>query len=151
MEITTKVTINIEDMDTVEMVELFHSLGSELGYRGQWSVLETRERFACSLTRQTLALWAATMLAEASKHGVAPPPVKASCTAPIVTRLSEAEQALAETGRKIPAIKAYRERTMIGLKEAKEEVDAWAANALTRRAEQLALALIGPTPAPVIY
>jgi hypothetical protein len=39
--------------------------------------------------------------------------------------LSSEERALAAAGQKIPAIKAYRNRTGAGLKEAKDAVDAF--------------------------
>lgn len=45
---------------------------------------------------------------------------------PVVrVELDDAEKAMAETGRKIPAIKAYRARTGAGLRDAKDAIDAY--------------------------
>lgn len=45
--------------------------------------------------------------------------------------LNDPERCLANGGHKIPAIKMYRERTMCGLKEAKDQIEAYMGNGFT--------------------
>jgi ribosomal protein L7/L12 len=140
-----KTNFDPNDLGTEDLEEIFVEVARELGYRGQWKVDLTRAKFIAHLTKADLANWAESLVKEAAYQGVGVPLVKASPTPAIATQLNETEQALAETGRVIPAIKAYRTRMSgLSLKEAKDAVDAWATNVRTRRAEQIARTVTGP-------
>lgn len=157
----TKLTIDLDPgaLPTVSLVDLFMQVGLALEMRGQWiltrniaGVPSPLERFLDQLPLEPLEVWAQAALAEAGRRGiqiVSPRPQGWAPTPAITTRLLGTERAMAEGGYKIPAIKALRDRTGVGLKEAKDEVDAWVANAQARRAEALAKALSEPlTPGP---
>lgn len=148
MTVDVKLRIDVSDLKNEELLELFFQAQDELGYQGQWAVRAGIMRFIGALNRRDLGFWAEAIAAEALRQGVTQPtpPTPRQETGIIVTQLNDTEQALAESGRIIPAIRQLRARTSLGLEEAKDECDAWAENVRIRRVEQLMRVLASPPP-----
>lgn len=81
------------------------------------------------LEQQVILDMVAGLRQEAVRRGLTVPEfglVDGKGPGPQLTPLNDAEKAMAETSRKIQAIKAYRERNVgIGLKDAKDAIDAY--------------------------
>lgn len=84
-------------------------------------MIDLFRRFLCSLSDAELELLNSEVYAESEKRRV----LKRAQFGSILPEISDEEEALIKSGRKIDAIKSYRMRVGVGLKEAKDEVEAY--------------------------